>query len=123
MNTSDTQSATPAPGVGCGVVLGVRWQTGTPDVKEGKRERFWCAVKVGHGKVGHCTLEYLNRHVMPVSDGLEPSPNAEPVPNSEYDEYYWTGWHEEACDQCETQWVYSGEVVAWMRLPRYSPNV
>lgn len=120
MNTSDTQSATPAPGVGCGALLGVRWQTGTPDVAEGKRERLWCAVKVGH-KVGHCTLEYLNRYVMPVSDGLEPSPNAEPVPDSE-DEYYWSGWHEEACDQCETQWAYSGEVVAWMRLPRYSPN-
>ena len=98
-------------------LLAVRWQTGTPDVKEGKRERFWCAVEGSPGKVCHASLEYLNRYIMPVSDGMEPSDDAELVPDSE-DEYYWTGWHEEACDQCDTQWAYSGVVTAWMRLPR-----
>lgn len=97
------------------------WHTGTPTVAEGACEQFWCAIETPTGKVHHRALEYLNRHVMPVGDGLEPSKNAEPVPNSD-GEYYWTGWHERACDQCETQWAYSGKVVAWMRLPRYSPN-
>lgn len=116
------EQAGQTPALRCGALLAVRWQTGTPDVKEGSRERFWCAVKGAPGKVLHCTLEYMNRYQMPVSDGLEPSADAEPVPNSE-DEYYWSGWHEEACDQCETQWAYSGEVIAWMRLPRLSANV
>jgi len=94
----------------------VAWQIGTPPVKEGKREQFWCAVKRGDG-IAHTFLEYLNRYVMPCADGLEPSTACEAVPGTE-NEYYWVGWHEEACEQCETQWAYTGEVIAWMRLPR-----
>lgn len=48
---------------------------------------------------------------------LEAPKGCEPVPNSDED-YYWTGWFEESCDQCETQWSYSGEIVAWLALPR-----
>lgn len=95
----------------------VAWQVGTPPVEEGKRSSYWCAVQRTDGKIYHRLLQYLNRHVMPVGDGLEPSPNAEPVTDSD-GEYYWTGWYETSCDQCETQWAYSGEVVAWMALPK-----
>lgn len=94
----------------------VAWQIGTPPVKEGGREAFWCAVKHGTG-IAHTFLDYLNRHQMPCSDMCEPPKGAEPVENSE-DEYYWTGWHQESCEHCDTQWSYSGEVIAWMRLPR-----
>lgn len=93
------------------------WQTGTPDVPDGQRETFWCAIKGHTGKVAHRTLYYLNRHEMPCSDQCEPSKDAEPVPNSDGD-YYWTGWFQESCDHCDTQWAYGGEVVAWCRLPR-----
>jgi hypothetical protein len=97
----------------------VMWRTGTPDVTEGKRERFWCATRNDtHGKVYHRSLEFLNRYVMPCTDQCEPSADAEPVPNSDGD-FYWSGWHEEACENCDTQWAFSGEVVAWMRLPRF----
>jgi hypothetical protein len=96
----------------------VAWQLGAPPIEAGQRRRYWCAVRSSpNGKITHRALDYLNRHAMPVSDQCEPSTNAEPVPDSD-GEYFWTGWFEEACDQCETSWAYNGEVVAWMALPR-----
>lgn len=97
----------------------VGWNTGKPDVKEGGQNRFWCAVKpLGSEKLHHRVLLYCNRYAMPLSDQMLEAPKGcEPVPNSDED-YYWTGWFEESCDQCETQWTYSGEIVAWLALPR-----
>ncbi len=96
------------------------WQTGTPDVSEGKCETFWCCIEGCNGKQFHRHLEYANRHVMPLADGIEDAPEGvEPVPGSEED-FYWTGWHEASCDQCDTQWRFSQKVIAWMRLPKYA---
>ncbi len=96
------------------------WNTGTPDVKEGGCETFWCCIENAKGKLFHRHLDYANRHIMPLADGQEDAPEGtEPVPNSEED-FYWTGWHEVACDQCDTQWRFSQKVVAWMRLPEFA---
>jgi len=97
----------------------LKWQVGNPDVAEGKRERFWCAAQTASGKTSCKVLEYLNCYAMPASDDCDPPSDAEPVPGEE-DEYYWTGWHQESCDICETSWEYSGKVIAWMRVPVYS---
>jgi len=97
----------------------LQWQVGNPDVAEGKRESFWCAVQTDPGKTRCIVLEYLNRYAMPASDYYDPPSDAEPVPGEE-DEYYWTGWQQESCDTCNTIWDYDGKVVAWMRLPVYS---
>ncbi len=89
------------------------WQTGIPDVPEGKQRRFWCAVNNGH--YYKCLL-YSNRFVSPASDDAEPTEGTEANDDGDY---YWTGWFEEACDQCDTFWSYSGTVNAWMKLPKY----
>ena len=73
-------------------------------------------------KIYHRTLTFCNGYVMPMSDCSAGSPkNAVPVGDD--GDYAWTGWYEESCEQCETQWTFEGEVVAWMRLPRYSAEV
>ncbi len=95
------------------------WNTGTPDVKEGGCETFWCCFENDSGKHFHRHLDYANRHIMPLADGQDETAGMEPVPNSDED-FYWTGWHEVACDQCDTQWRFSQRVVAWMRLPRFA---
>ncbi|MDE2020638.1 MAG: hypothetical protein KGJ13_09910 [Patescibacteria group bacterium] len=97
----------------------VMWQTGMPDVATGKRETFWCATKgEANGKIYHRDLVYANKHVMGLSDSCWEAPkNAVQIGDS--DEYEWTGWFEESCDQCDTQWTFTGEVIAWMRLPRW----
>ena len=121
-NKADTDSAeAPGKGVGCGALVSLPWETGTPVVKEGGRQAFWCAVKNHRGGISHVAIEYLNRHVMPCSDSCEPGDSAVPVPGSD-DEYFWTGWFEQSCEHCETQWNYTGEVVAWIRLPRFQAN-
>jgi len=98
------------------------WQTGTPSVKEGGCETFWCCIENDDGKRFHRYLDYANRHVMPLADGIEDAPEGtEPVPNSDED-FYWTGWHEKSCDQCETQWTFKQRVIAWMRLPSYAAH-
>ncbi len=96
------------------------WSTGTPDVKEGGCETFWCAVEGVNGKTFHRHLDYANRHQMPLADHIDEAPaGVEPVPGSDED-FYWTGWHEKSCDQCETQWMLNQRVIAWMRLPKFN---
>jgi hypothetical protein len=59
---------------------------------------------------------------MPLSDSCCDAPKGcEPVPGTDGEEFYWTGWFERSCEQCDTQWTFSGEVVAWMALPRFTP--
>lgn len=97
-----------------------QWKTGTPDVAEGRRETFWCAIKGRNGKLFHRHLDYLNGHIMPLSDTCHDIAPEHAVPVGDDGDYKWTGWHEVSCDQCETQWGFRQEVIAWMRLPRYS---
>jgi len=96
----------------------LKWQVGTPDVAEGKRESFWCAVPTASGKTSCKELEYLNCYAAPASDDCDPPANAEPVPGEE-DEYYWSGWMEESSGICHPIWAFDGKVIAWMRLPVY----
>jgi hypothetical protein len=113
------------------------WKTGTPEVPQGGREVFWCATRNRGGKVFYRHLAYLNGYVMQLSDsqddpgddaadpldGLGDFLGGEPllldaVPVGDDGDYAWTGWYEESCDQCETQWRFMDEIVQWMRLPR-----
>lgn len=96
----------------------VHWQTGTPDVPAGSKELFWCRCDNGNGVALYYPLVYANRYQMPLSDSCyDPPKGCEPVPDSD-DDYYWTGWFEKSCQQCETQWASSYKVMEWMRLPR-----
>jgi hypothetical protein len=96
------------------------WNGHTPPVKEGCEQTFWCAVRGNNGGIYHRFLQYSNRYVMPLSDSCCDAPKGcEPVPGSDGEEFYWTGWFERSCDQCDTQWTFSDEVVAWMALPRF----
>lgn len=97
----------------------VVWNGFTPPVKEKSQATFWCAVRAKDGKVFHRFLSYCNRYVMPLGDDQYDVPaGVEPVPDGDGD-YYWTGWFERSCDQCDTQWSFDGEVIAWMVLPRF----
>lgn len=98
------------------------WSHGTPIVADGGQRSFWCAVRLhAHSNLTHRFLVYCHRYVMPLSDDCyDPPAGVTPVPDGDGD-YHWTGWFEASCDQCETQWCYTGEVVAWMELPRYQP--
>lgn len=100
-------------------LITVSWRTGTPPVPPGARGTFWCAIRGANGKIYHRHLVYLNAYIMPLSDSCDDEPeNAIPVGDD--GEYAWTGWHEESCDQCDTQWSFNQEVIAWMSLPKYS---
>lgn len=89
------------------------WFAGIPTVIEGSSEAFWCRVKGGY-----CLLEYRNRFIGSCAGDSEPPEGTEPVEGGE-DEYYWTGWFEAACDQCDTFWAFDAEnVIAWMPLPK-----
>lgn len=94
----------------------VRWQTGTPDVPEGRQEVFWCCVKNEYsGKTSYCSLVYQNKHAAPLSDSCADVPDcAEPIEND--DEFLWTGWFHDYTD--EEFYTFDGEVLAFMRLPR-----
>lgn len=97
----------------------VAWTLGVPPVADRAQRTFWCAVRTKEGKVIHRFLSYCNRYVMPLGDHCDEAPKGcEPVPDGD-GEFYWTGWFERSCDQCDTQWEFSGEVVAWMALPRF----
>ena len=94
------------------------WQTGIPPVAEGAQRRFIVAIRgSGSGKIHRSMLLYSNQFIGPCSDGNEPAEGQEEA-NDDGD-YYWTGWFEESCDQCDTFWKFSGDVVAWMPLPAY----
>jgi hypothetical protein len=94
------------------------WKTGIPDVSEGRQEIFWCALKNDNGKIHYRPLNYCHRYIMPLSDSCDDAPEGcEPVSEGD-DDYYWTGWYEQSCEQCETQWTVSAQIIAWMRLPR-----
>lgn len=97
----------------------VAWGIGTPDVPPGKIENFWCAYKDDTGKTRHVFLSYCNAHIMPLSDSCDEAPKCA-VPVGDDGDYAWTGWVELSCEQCETQWTFSHEIVAWMRLPKFT---
>jgi len=105
---------TPAPGRAL-------WKNGTPDVKEGGREIFWCATRTSAGKIWHRHLAYFNACIMSLSDSCDEPPEGA-VPVGDDGDYALTGWYQESCDYCETQWSFDGEVLAWMRLPRCDVN-
>lgn len=100
--------------------VGSVWHEGIPPVPVGGRKLFAATVEGPNGRQLVVPLEYLNRHVMPLSDSACPpepnDPSCIPIDDDGY-EYAWTGWHEPQCDVCECSWVYSGRVVAWMPLP------
>ena len=89
------------------------WRTGLPPVDEGRQRVFLCSVK---GCETPMTLIYNNRYIADISDGQDdPGDAVETSPDS--GEYYWTGWFEEGCSQCDTFWRFDREVEAWMELP------
>lgn len=92
-------------------------------MKPGEQTRFWCAYKhtAESENVYHRMLCYCNAYVMPLADSQWDAPKTA-VPVGDDGDYAWTGWHAEACEQCDTQWEFGGEVVAWMRMPRYEAN-
>ena len=100
-----------------------KWNNGIPEVTEGRMERFWCATLSDSGKVFHRHLCYANKHPMPLNDYSDTVPDcAEPIEGDE-NNYAWTGWYEESCDQCETQWQFSRKVIAWTSLPKYAAAI
>lgn len=120
-STLNAPAEAPDKGVVCDALVSVFWQTGTPNVTDGGREIFWCATRNSAGKIFHRHLAYLNAHVMPLSDSCYDAPESA-VPVGDDGDYAWTGWHQESCDHCETQWSFDDEVVAWMRLPSFNAN-
>lgn len=89
------------------------WRTGLPPVDEGRQRVFLCSVK---GCETPMALIYSNRYIADMSDGQDdPGDAVETSPDS--GEYYWTGWFEEGCSQCDTFWRFDREVEAWMELP------
>lgn len=92
------------------------WRDGVPDVPEGGQRAF--LVSSG-GAI--FVLLYSNRFVSPASDEAEPDDETETFPDS--GEYYWTGWFEEACSQCDTFWRWDKPVDGWMALPKYKAKV
>ena len=89
------------------------WRTGLPPVDEGRQRVFLCSVKDCETPM---TLIYSNRYIADMSDGQhDPGEAIETSPDS--GEYYWTGWFEEGCSQCDTFWRFDREVEAWMELP------
>lgn len=89
----------------------------TPNIPKGTQKAFWCRVlNTGASRPCNRLLVYCNGYQMPLSDHCYDAPeNAVPVGDD--GDYLWTGWVEEACEQCETYWTYSGKVLAWMELP------
>jgi hypothetical protein len=97
------------------------WITGnTPDIPEGTRGRFIVSIRRDNGNLYSCEMDYLNRFAMPCADGSEPSDNAELVEEGE-EEYYWTGWHQNSCEHCDTSWSYDSpeRIVAYLPMPAY----
>lgn len=94
-----------------------QWMVGIPRVPKGKQESFWCRVKnTGSEIEGLRLIKYDNAFLMPLSDTCDEAPeNSLPVGDDE--NYEWTGWWEDSCEQCDTYWAFNGEVVAWIRLP------
>ena len=86
------------------------WHDGVPEVPEGVQRAFLCST---NGVV--LRLLYSNRFVGPASDETDPESEDEVAPDS--GEYYWTGWFEESCDQCDTFWRWDKPVEGWMPLP------
>lgn len=88
------------------------WRDGVPDVPEGEQRAFLASVNGGKAVI---QLLYSNRFVGPASDEADPDDEQETSPDS--GEYFWTGWFEEACDQCDTFWRWDKPVDGWMPLP------
>jgi hypothetical protein len=92
------------------------WKTGTPDIPEGSQLRVLVTTEDANGKRRVHSLLYLNRFIGPCSDDREPPADAEECGDD--GEYYWTGWHQESCTNCDTFWSWDGPtVVAWMPFP------
>ncbi len=98
-----------------------QWQTGIPTVPEGGREVFWCATITPNGNLFHRHLAYLNGYIMPLSDSQD-DPGDDAVAVGDDGDYAWSGWYEESCDQCETQWKFTDEIKAWMKMPKYDAH-
>lgn len=92
------------------LVAALEWRTGIPDVPEGGQRPFLCKVNGG----GHCILLYSNRYIAPASDTAEPAMGTEANDDGDY---FWTGWFEESCVQCDTFWSWAGTIDGWMPLP------
>lgn len=117
MSVDKVTEQPPAVSVGSTALLG-DWCVGVPDVEKGAQERFWCAYRGHNGTIYHKLLSYCNAHLMPLADSCCDAPaSAKPVGDD--GEYEWTGWHHLSCEQCDTQWTFEHEVIAWMRLPRF----
>lgn len=78
---------------------------------------FWCLTKESPTSPERArALCYANGYLMGVSDSAGDPPEGA-IPVGDDGDYSWTGWFEGSCQQCDTYWTYSGEVVAWMELP------
>jgi hypothetical protein len=97
------------------------WNTGTPQhVPVSHKETLWCAIRWSDGVICHRPLVWVNHGHFDLSDSCDE------VPEDAVDDgdggYYYTGWMEPCCDSCETSYPYHSNVVAWMILPRYTPD-
>ena len=98
----------------------MKWQTGVPPVAPGESKDYWVAYnRPGDSKTFYKMLSYLNKYVMPLHDACPEVEEkyATPIPDSDGD-YWWTGWFEPYCEQCEVHWISHLKVLAWMELPR-----
>jgi len=90
-------------------------QTHSPQIPAGTQRAYWCRVlNVGASRPCNRLLVFCNAYVMPLSDNCD-EPPACAVPHG--DEYSWTGWVEESCEQCDTYWTFTGAILQWMELP------
>jgi hypothetical protein len=80
-------------------------------------ERFLCRVRPDKNSPKEFIrpLEYASDYLMPLSDHCADIPSQAKEIDGE-DDLSWTGWFEEFCTNCETQFVFSGEVIAWIKL-------
>lgn len=93
------------------------WHTEPPATSRGTQTDLWCACRTRGGNIYHATLEWCNHYHFQASDDYDQ------IPEGAIDDgdggFYYTGWMNPACESCETQYAFIGDVAAWMVLPSY----
>ena len=91
----------------------------TPTVPLGGQESFWCETQNESGHKYRRLLTYMNEYEMGLADDCDSAPLDNVRYDEEKDTWYWTGWFEPSCEQCEIHWTFHDKVLRWLPLPRF----
>lgn len=96
-----------------------------PNIPKGEKKSYLVTLegrKTGNRFV--CELDYMNGHLMPLSDDHYDAPDCakphNPEPDGHCEEYEWYGWFTPYCEVCECSWYFHDhhmKIVAYMELP------